>query len=82
MVIVGSEMFERGDAAAIHAAVSAIAQKARIQSKPDEGEDWKVLNVLHRVKTKLVFFENYPFLHRSQCNNVASKLSWYSYVSR
>ena len=55
MVIVGSEMFEREDAAGIHAAVASIAQKARVRSQSETGEDWKVLNVLHKVGCNVRF---------------------------
>lgn len=48
MVIVGSEVFGREDAAGIHAAVSAIAQKSKLTSQSDDA-DWRVLNVLHKV---------------------------------
>jgi len=47
MIIVGSAMLQRPDGAAIHAAVSTLAQNVRAQSGC--GDDWKVLNVLHRV---------------------------------
>lgn len=47
MVVVGSTSLQRKDGQAIHNAVSTIAQTARVQSGC--GEEWKVLNVLHRV---------------------------------
>jgi len=47
MVVVGSSILQRKDGSAIHAAVAEIAQNARVKSGC--GEDWKVLNVLHRV---------------------------------
>ena len=47
MVVVGSTTLQRKDSAAVHAAVSTIAQTARVQSGC--GEEWRVLNVLHRV---------------------------------
>lgn len=46
MVVVGSGCLQREDGAAIMAAVSTIAQNARVSS--GVGESWKVLNVLHR----------------------------------
>ena len=45
--MVGSSVLQRGDGAAIHRAVSTIAQTARVKSGCSD--DWKVLNVLHRV---------------------------------
>ncbi|XP_053327028.1 NADH-ubiquinone oxidoreductase 75 kDa subunit, mitochondrial [Spea bombifrons] len=51
MVVVGSSALQRKDGAAIHAAVSAIAQNARVSS--GVGEDWKVLNILHRVASQV-----------------------------
>jgi NADH dehydrogenase (ubiquinone) Fe-S protein 1 len=47
MIIVGSAMCGRSDGAAIHAAVSMLAQNTRVKSGC--GEDWRVLNVLQRV---------------------------------
>lgn len=47
MVVVGSTSLQRKDGQAIHNAVTTIAQTARVQSGC--GEEWKVLNVLHRV---------------------------------
>lgn len=47
MVVVGSTSLQRKDSQAIHNAVSTIAQTARVQSGC--WEEWKVLNVLHRV---------------------------------
>jgi len=47
MIIVGSAMFQRADGAAVHRAVSSLAQTVR--AKSGCGEDWRVLNVLHRV---------------------------------
>lgn len=46
VVVVGSSCLQSEDAAAIMAAVSIIAQNARISS--GVGQTWKVLNVLHR----------------------------------
>lgn len=51
MVVVGSAALQRDDGAAIHAAVSTIAQNAR--AKSGAGADWKVLNILHRFALKL-----------------------------
>ncbi|KAM8933591.1 NADH-ubiquinone oxidoreductase 75 kDa subunit, mitochondrial [Pelodytes ibericus] len=51
MVVVGSGALQRKDGAAIHAAVSAIAQNARTSS--GVGEEWKVLNILHRVASQV-----------------------------
>ena len=57
MVVVRSSILQRKDGSAIHAAVAEIAQNARVISGC--GEDWKVLNVLHRVSEtsslKLIF---------------------------
>ncbi|XP_072434696.1 NADH-ubiquinone oxidoreductase 75 kDa subunit, mitochondrial [Chiloscyllium punctatum] len=47
MVVVGSSILQRRDGAAIHAAVSTIAQNARAGS--EVGDNWRVLNVLQRV---------------------------------
>ncbi|KAK6483207.1 NADH-ubiquinone oxidoreductase 75 kDa subunit [Huso huso] len=51
MVVVGSAAFQRKDGAAIHAAVSTIAQNARTSSGLQD--NWKVLNVLHRVASQV-----------------------------
>ncbi|XP_041056273.1 NADH-ubiquinone oxidoreductase 75 kDa subunit, mitochondrial [Carcharodon carcharias] len=51
MVVVGSSILQRSDGAAIHAAVSTIAQNARAGS--GVGDDWKVLNVLQRVASQV-----------------------------
>lgn len=58
MVVVGSAALQRGDGAAIHAAVSTIALNAR--TKSGVGSDWKVLNILHRFALKL-FWEPLSF---------------------
>ncbi|CAL8406913.1 unnamed protein product [Arctogadus glacialis] len=50
-VVVGSSALQRADGAAILAAVSALAQNARVSSGVEEG--WKVLNVLHRVASQV-----------------------------
>lgn len=47
--MVGSSCLQREDGAAILAAVSTIAQNARVSSGVEES--WKVLNVLHRLKS-------------------------------
>ncbi|XP_069471665.1 NADH-ubiquinone oxidoreductase 75 kDa subunit, mitochondrial [Ambystoma mexicanum] len=51
MVVLGSSALQRGDGAAIHAAVSAIAYNARASSGIT-GE-WKVLNILHRLASQV-----------------------------
>lgn len=51
MVVVGSAALQRDDGAAIHAAVSTIAQNARARSST--GTDWKVMNILHRVASQV-----------------------------
>ncbi|XP_067844199.1 NADH-ubiquinone oxidoreductase 75 kDa subunit, mitochondrial isoform X2 [Heptranchias perlo] len=51
MVVVGSSILQRSDGAAIHAAVSTVAQNARAAS--GVGDDWKVLNVLQRVASQV-----------------------------
>ncbi|KAK2147622.1 hypothetical protein LSH36_544g05042 [Paralvinella palmiformis] len=51
MIIVGSAMFQRADGAAVHRAVSSLAQTVR--AKSGCGEDWRVLNVLHRVASQV-----------------------------
>ncbi|KAL0963873.1 hypothetical protein UPYG_G00314680 [Umbra pygmaea] len=51
VVVLGSAALQRDDGAAIHAAVSTIAQNARVSS--GVGESWKVLNVLHRVASQV-----------------------------
>ncbi|XP_064613579.1 NADH-ubiquinone oxidoreductase 75 kDa subunit, mitochondrial-like [Liolophura sinensis] len=49
MVVVGSSALQREDSAAIHAAVTSIAQNAKSAS----GEDWRVLNVLQRFASQV-----------------------------
>ncbi|XP_032386158.1 NADH-ubiquinone oxidoreductase 75 kDa subunit, mitochondrial isoform X1 [Etheostoma spectabile] len=51
VVVVGSSCLQREDGAAIMAAVSTIAQNARIRSGTED--TWKVLNVLHRVASQV-----------------------------
>ncbi|KAK3588073.1 hypothetical protein CHS0354_012126 [Potamilus streckersoni] len=51
MVVVGSTVLQRPDGGAIHKAVTTIAQNARVKSGC--GEDWRVLNVLHRVASQV-----------------------------
>ncbi|NXS20185.1 NDUS1 oxidoreductase, partial [Mystacornis crossleyi] len=51
VVVVGSAALQRSDGAAIHAAVSTIAQNAR--AKSGAGADWKVMNILHRVASQV-----------------------------
>ncbi|TMS06551.1 NADH-ubiquinone oxidoreductase 75 kDa subunit, mitochondrial [Larimichthys crocea] len=51
VVVVGSSCLQKEDGAAIMAAVSTIAQNARISSGVEE--TWKVLNVLHRVASQV-----------------------------
>nr|XP_002121686.1 NADH-ubiquinone oxidoreductase 75 kDa subunit, mitochondrial-like [Ciona intestinalis] len=55
IVVVGSEVFSRQDGGGVHAAVSTIAQKARISSAANRGgtDDWKVLNVLQKVASQV-----------------------------
>ena len=48
MVIVGSAILQRADGGAIHNAVANLSHTLRLQSEC--GEDWRVLNVLHRVR--------------------------------
>ncbi|XP_066262320.1 NADH-ubiquinone oxidoreductase 75 kDa subunit, mitochondrial [Euwallacea similis] len=48
LIIVGSEVLERPDGSAILAA----AQKLSASTKPQE-EDWKVLNILHKVASQV-----------------------------
>ncbi|KAM9347416.1 NADH-ubiquinone oxidoreductase 75 kDa subunit, mitochondrial-like [Symphorus nematophorus] len=51
VVVVGSSCLQREDGAAIMAAVSTIAQNARVSSGVEDS--WKVLNVLHRVASQV-----------------------------
>ncbi|XP_077175354.1 NADH-ubiquinone oxidoreductase 75 kDa subunit, mitochondrial [Paroedura picta] len=51
MVVVGSAVLQREDGAAIHAAISTIAQN--VKTKSGAGAEWKVLNVLHRVASQV-----------------------------
>ncbi|XP_062389869.1 NADH-ubiquinone oxidoreductase 75 kDa subunit, mitochondrial-like isoform X1 [Sardina pilchardus] len=51
VVVVGSAALQREDGAALHAAVSTIALNARVSSGVEE--NWKVLNVLHRVASQV-----------------------------
>lgn len=51
MIVVGSSALQRKDGAAIHAAVSSLAQNAR--SSSGVPENWKVLNILHRVASQV-----------------------------
>ena len=51
MIVVGSSVLQRTDGSAIHSAVATISQNARVHSGC--GDDWRVLNVLHRVGNQL-----------------------------
>ncbi|KAM4558891.1 NADH-ubiquinone oxidoreductase 75 kDa subunit, mitochondrial-like [Odontesthes bonariensis] len=51
VVVVGSSCLQREDGAAIMAAVSTVAQNARVSSGVEES--WKILNVLHRVASQV-----------------------------
>lgn len=51
MIIVGSGTLQRADGGAIHSAVAALALQARNTSGC--GEEWRVLNVLHRVASQV-----------------------------
>ncbi|XP_060944225.1 NADH-ubiquinone oxidoreductase 75 kDa subunit, mitochondrial-like [Limanda limanda] len=51
VVVIGSSCLQREDGAAIMAAVSTIAQNARVSSGVEE--TWKVLNVLHRFASQV-----------------------------
>lgn len=51
VIVVGSTALQRPDGAAIHAAVSTLAQNVRVQSGC--GNDWRVLNVLQRVASQV-----------------------------
>ncbi|XP_067649239.1 NADH-ubiquinone oxidoreductase 75 kDa subunit, mitochondrial-like [Haliotis asinina] len=51
IIVVGSSVLQREDGAAIHAAVSTLAENVR--SNSGCGTDWKVLNVLHRVASQV-----------------------------
>ncbi|XP_051883838.1 NADH-ubiquinone oxidoreductase 75 kDa subunit, mitochondrial [Pristis pectinata] len=51
MVVLGSSILQRSDGAAIHAAVSTIAQNARVGS--GVADTWKVLNVLQRFASQV-----------------------------
>jgi NADH dehydrogenase (ubiquinone) Fe-S protein 1 len=51
VIVVGSSALQRSDGAAIHAAVSTLAQNVRVQCGC--GDDWRVLNVLQRVASQV-----------------------------
>ncbi|GAB1603379.1 NADH-ubiquinone oxidoreductase 75 kDa subunit, mitochondrial-like, partial [Argonauta hians] len=51
VVVVGSALLQRTDGASIHRCAATIAQNARVNS--DCGEDWRVLNILHRVASQV-----------------------------
>jgi len=51
MVVLGSVVLQRQDGAALHSVVSTIAQNARTAAGCTE--DWRVLNVLHRVASQV-----------------------------
>ncbi|KAG5852287.1 hypothetical protein ANANG_G00060790 [Anguilla anguilla] len=51
VVVVGSACLQRADGAALHSTVAHIAQNARTSSGVQE--NWKVLNVLHRVASQV-----------------------------
>ena len=49
LIVVGSSALQRPDGAALHRTVAAIAQTVR--EKSGCGDDWRVLNILHRVSS-------------------------------
>jgi len=51
MIVVGSSILQRADGGAVYQNVSSLAQNVRQQSGC--AEDWKVLNVLHRVASQV-----------------------------
>ena len=61
MVIVGSDMLQRPDSAAVYSAVVSIAGSG---AKP-HSKDWKTLNVLHRVS--LVIYVDSCSLVKNVC---------------
>lgn len=72
MVVVGSAALQRDDGAAIHAAVSTIAQNAR--AKSGAGADWKVMNILHRFALKLLWEQLACTLHYTGYHNVCVRV--------
>lgn len=51
MIVVGSGILQRQDSNALHVAVAKLAHSVR--TKSDCGDDWKVLNVLHRIASQV-----------------------------
>ena len=51
MIVVGSSCLQRKDGAAVHLAVSALAN--HLSTLTGAEKDWRVLNVLHRVSSSL-----------------------------
>ncbi|ESO01146.1 hypothetical protein HELRODRAFT_185731 [Helobdella robusta] len=51
MIVVGSAALQRKDGSSIHALVTQLAQHVRTSSQC--GNDWRVLNVLHRVASQV-----------------------------
>lgn len=51
LIVIGSSTLQRPDGAALHRTVASMAQTAR--EKSGCGEDWRVLNVLHRVASQV-----------------------------
>ncbi|XP_022109177.1 NADH-ubiquinone oxidoreductase 75 kDa subunit, mitochondrial-like [Acanthaster planci] len=51
MIVVGSGALQREDGTTIHGLVASLAQKAKASSQA--GDEWKVLNVLHRVASQV-----------------------------
>ncbi|KAM6461857.1 NADH-ubiquinone oxidoreductase 75 kDa subunit, mitochondrial isoform 1-T4 [Liasis olivaceus] len=51
VIVVGSAALQRGDGAAIHSAISTIAQNIRTKSGVDS--NWKIMNILHRVASQV-----------------------------
>ncbi|ESO88030.1 hypothetical protein LOTGIDRAFT_206956 [Lottia gigantea] len=51
VIVVGSAILQRSDGGALHSAITRLAQDIRVQSGC--GDDWKVLNVLHRVASQV-----------------------------
>lgn len=53
MIILGSAMFERSDAASVYSEANQLAEKLRLAASKDYS-DWRVFNVLHRVRISIL----------------------------
>ena len=53
MLIVGQSIFQRKDSNSVFSLISLLAEKLRLNT--DRNADWRVLNILNRVRSHMCF---------------------------